>query len=151
MALLALCWAQGLRAVDAAPLVQDPHVHSHYLFPPGSSLSLCCATLQWLLAKNAAADAVRARALSSVQGVAPDGTAVHLTVRQASGGSDLLFGEVDLSGSQSEGPWAGSVSGPHLQKMPACSWGHGTVVLGGFAGLRLCWPGISGPHEDRPL
>nr|XP_036853583.1 Fanconi anemia core complex-associated protein 100 isoform X9 [Manis javanica] len=48
----------------------------------GSSLSLCCATLQWLLAKNAAADAVRARALSSVQGVAPDGTAVHLTVRQ---------------------------------------------------------------------
>ncbi|KAK2499955.1 hypothetical protein MC885_015859 [Smutsia gigantea] len=53
----------------------------------GSSLSLCCTTLQWLLAKNAAADVVRARALSSVQGVAPDGTAVHLTVRQARWGA----------------------------------------------------------------
>ncbi|XP_059236853.1 Fanconi anemia core complex-associated protein 100 isoform X1 [Mustela nigripes] len=43
---------------------------------------LDCATLQWLLAGNAALDVVRARQLSSVQGVAPDGADVHLTVRE---------------------------------------------------------------------
>ncbi|XP_045692086.1 Fanconi anemia core complex-associated protein 100 isoform X2 [Phyllostomus hastatus] len=47
-----------------------------------SGTSLSCATLQWLLAENAAVDAVRARALSSVEGVAPDGTDVCLTVRE---------------------------------------------------------------------
>ncbi|XP_014644842.1 PREDICTED: Fanconi anemia core complex-associated protein 100 isoform X1 [Ceratotherium simum simum] len=47
-----------------------------------SGVSLCCATLQWLLAENAAVDILRARALSSVQGVAPDGTDVHLIVRE---------------------------------------------------------------------
>ena len=49
-------------------------------------MSLCCATLQWLLAENAAVDIVRAQALSSVQGVAPDGTDIRLTVHEASGG-----------------------------------------------------------------
>lgn len=48
--------------------------------PPG--VPLCCATLQWLLAENAAVDIVRARALSSIQGVAPDGADVHLIVRE---------------------------------------------------------------------
>ncbi|KAM4844083.1 Fanconi anemia core complex-associated protein 100 [Thomomys bottae] len=43
---------------------------------------LCSSTLQWLLAENAAVDVVRARALSSVQGVAPDGTDVHLIVSE---------------------------------------------------------------------
>ncbi|XP_068387554.1 Fanconi anemia core complex-associated protein 100 isoform X2 [Eschrichtius robustus] len=47
-----------------------------------AGVSLCCATLQWLLAENAAADIVRAQALSSVQGVAPDGTDVHLIIRE---------------------------------------------------------------------
>ncbi|XP_051685454.2 Fanconi anemia core complex-associated protein 100 [Oryctolagus cuniculus] len=47
-----------------------------------TGVSLCCATLQWLLAKNAAADSVRAQALSAVQAVAPGGTAVHLLVRE---------------------------------------------------------------------
>ncbi|XP_012308161.2 Fanconi anemia core complex-associated protein 100 isoform X1 [Aotus nancymaae] len=47
-----------------------------------SGVPLCCATLQWLLAENAAVDVVRARALSSVQGVAPDGADVHLIVRE---------------------------------------------------------------------
>lgn len=45
-------------------------------------MPLSCATLQWLLAENAAVDVVRARALSSVQGVAPDGADVHLIVRE---------------------------------------------------------------------
>ncbi|XP_040845712.1 Fanconi anemia core complex-associated protein 100 [Ochotona curzoniae] len=44
--------------------------------------SLSCATLRWLLAENPAADAVRAQALSSIRGVAPDGTDVHLIVRE---------------------------------------------------------------------
>uniref|UniRef100_E7EVV8 FA core complex associated protein 100 n=1 Tax=Homo sapiens TaxID=9606 RepID=E7EVV8_HUMAN len=47
-----------------------------------SGVPLCCATLQWLLAENAAVDVVRARALSSIQGVAPDGANVHLIVRE---------------------------------------------------------------------
>ncbi|XP_025218397.1 Fanconi anemia core complex-associated protein 100 isoform X1 [Theropithecus gelada] len=47
-----------------------------------SGVPLCCATLQWLLAENAAVDIVRARALSSIQGVAPDGADVHLIVRE---------------------------------------------------------------------
>ncbi|XP_073742029.1 Fanconi anemia core complex-associated protein 100 isoform X3 [Callorhinus ursinus] len=44
--------------------------------------SLGCATLQWLLAENTALDVVRSRRLSSVQGVAPDGTDLHLTIRE---------------------------------------------------------------------
>ncbi|XP_054448920.1 Fanconi anemia core complex-associated protein 100 [Pteronotus mesoamericanus] len=47
-----------------------------------SGASLCCATLQWLLAENAAEGVVRAQALSSVQGVAPDGADVRLTVHE---------------------------------------------------------------------
>ncbi|KAM5273172.1 Fanconi anemia core complex-associated protein 100 [Ctenodactylus gundi] len=47
-----------------------------------SGVPLCSAALQWLLAENAAVDVVRARALSSVQGVAPDGTDIHLLVRE---------------------------------------------------------------------
>ncbi|XP_029784000.1 Fanconi anemia core complex-associated protein 100 isoform X1 [Suricata suricatta] len=47
---------------------------------PGVPLG--CAALQWLLAENSALDVVRARLLSSVQGVAPDGTDLHLVVRE---------------------------------------------------------------------
>ncbi|XP_055448224.1 Fanconi anemia core complex-associated protein 100 isoform X2 [Psammomys obesus] len=47
-----------------------------------SGFHLCSATLRWLLAENAAVDAVRAQALSSIQGVAPDGTDVNLIVRE---------------------------------------------------------------------
>ncbi|XP_005350913.1 Fanconi anemia core complex-associated protein 100 [Microtus ochrogaster] len=47
-----------------------------------SGFHLCSATLQWLLAENAAAAVVRAQTLSSIQGVAPDGTDVNLIVRE---------------------------------------------------------------------
>ncbi|XP_012933672.1 Fanconi anemia core complex-associated protein 100 isoform X2 [Heterocephalus glaber] len=47
-----------------------------------SGVPLCSATLQWLLAENAALDIVRAQALSSVQGVAPDGTDIHLIIQE---------------------------------------------------------------------
>ncbi|XP_021493075.1 Fanconi anemia core complex-associated protein 100 isoform X3 [Meriones unguiculatus] len=47
-----------------------------------SGSHLCSATLRWLLAENAAVDAVRAQALSSIQGVAPDGTDVNLIVHE---------------------------------------------------------------------
>lgn len=47
-------------------------------------MSLCCATLQWLLVQNAAVDAVRAQALTSVQAVAPDGSEIRLIVHEAS-------------------------------------------------------------------
>ncbi|XP_004374148.1 Fanconi anemia core complex-associated protein 100 [Trichechus manatus latirostris] len=47
-----------------------------------TGVPLCCATLQWLLAENAVVDVVRARALSSVQGVAPDGADIRLSVHE---------------------------------------------------------------------
>ncbi|XP_057631164.1 Fanconi anemia core complex-associated protein 100 [Chionomys nivalis] len=47
-----------------------------------SGFHLCSATLQWLLAENAAATVVRAQTLSSIQGIAPDGTDVNLIVRE---------------------------------------------------------------------
>ncbi|XP_066092195.1 Fanconi anemia core complex-associated protein 100 isoform X3 [Saccopteryx bilineata] len=47
-----------------------------------SGMSLCCATLQWLLTENVTADVVRAQALSSVQGVAPDGTDIRLIIHE---------------------------------------------------------------------
>ncbi|XP_038180572.1 Fanconi anemia core complex-associated protein 100 [Arvicola amphibius] len=47
-----------------------------------SGFHLCSATLQWLLAENAAAAVVRAQTLSSIQGIAPDGTDVNLIVRE---------------------------------------------------------------------
>lgn len=53
---------------------------------------LCSATLQWLLAENAAAAVVRAQTLSSIQGVAPDGTDVNLIVREASRGHFRVLG-----------------------------------------------------------
>lgn len=47
-----------------------------------SGFHLCSATLRWLLAENAAVDVVRAQTLSSIQGIAPDGTDVNLTVHE---------------------------------------------------------------------
>ncbi|XP_047400473.1 Fanconi anemia core complex-associated protein 100 isoform X1 [Sciurus carolinensis] len=47
-----------------------------------SGVPLCSATLQWLLAENAAVDTVKAQALSSIQGVAPSGTDIHLIIRE---------------------------------------------------------------------
>ncbi|XP_007957776.1 Fanconi anemia core complex-associated protein 100 [Orycteropus afer afer] len=47
-----------------------------------AGVPLCCATLQWLLANNATVDVVRAQALTSVQGVAPDGADVRLTIHE---------------------------------------------------------------------
>lgn len=75
--------------------------------PPG--VPLCCATLQWLLAENAAVDIVRARALSSIQGVAPDGADVHLIVREASRGSGKRASAPAVLG---VGPLAWSSGGP---------------------------------------
>lgn len=73
-------WTSGPSLLQALlELTTAPH-------PAGTPLD--CATLQWLLAENAALDVVRARQLSSVQGVAPDGADVHLTVREACGGLD---------------------------------------------------------------
>nr|XP_048285324.1 Fanconi anemia core complex-associated protein 100 isoform X2 [Myodes glareolus] len=57
-----------------------------------SGFHLCSATLQWLLAENAAAAVVRAQTLSSIQGVAPDGTDVNLIVREASRGHFRVLG-----------------------------------------------------------
>ncbi|KAM8786681.1 Fanconi anemia core complex-associated protein 100 [Rhynchonycteris naso] len=47
-----------------------------------SGVSLSCATLQWLLTENVTADVVRVQALSSIQGVAPDGTGIRLIIHE---------------------------------------------------------------------
>ncbi|XP_003786111.1 Fanconi anemia core complex-associated protein 100 [Otolemur garnettii] len=59
-----------------------------------SGVPLCCATLQWLLAENAAVDVVRARALSSIQGMAPDGADVQLIVREVAVTDMCLAGPI---------------------------------------------------------
>ncbi|XP_016019359.2 Fanconi anemia core complex-associated protein 100 isoform X2 [Rousettus aegyptiacus] len=75
-----------------------------------SGATLCCAALQWLLADNAAADVVRACALASVQGVAPDGADVHLTVAVA----DLCpAGPIAAVEIQVESPSLASTCGVH--------------------------------------
>lgn len=97
-------------------------------------MSLCCATLQWLLAENATADAVRAQALSSVQGVAPDGTDIHLTVHEASRGLALLSGEIGLHATGSE--W-----GPEPAASLGGSGGHSSGDQDACPAreTQLCW------------
>ncbi|XP_044838956.1 Fanconi anemia core complex-associated protein 100 isoform X3 [Mauremys mutica] len=46
---------------------------------------LCCAALQWLLAENAAAAALRSQDVSAVRGLAPRGGEVQLLVREVVG------------------------------------------------------------------
>lgn len=91
---LGSCWRPGsepvgpesLRAKYLPPSVAAIRVSAELLRAalgdrdPG--VSLCCATLQWLLAQNAAVDAVRARALTSVQALAPDGAEIRLIVQE---------------------------------------------------------------------
>ncbi|XP_070251701.1 Fanconi anemia core complex-associated protein 100 [Myotis yumanensis] len=91
---LETCWRPGsepvgpesLRAKYLPPSVAAIRVSAELLRAAlgdsYSGVSLCCATLQWLLAQNAAVDAVRARALTSVQAVAPDGTEIRLIVHE---------------------------------------------------------------------
>lgn len=91
---LGTCWQPGsepvgpesLRAKYLPPSVAAIRVSAELLRAAlgdrDSGMSLCCATLQWLLAQNAAVDAVRARALTSVQALAPDGAEIRLIVQE---------------------------------------------------------------------
>ncbi|XP_004709289.1 Fanconi anemia core complex-associated protein 100 [Echinops telfairi] len=87
---LANCQEQGSRpggrAALQAPSMVSIRVSSELLRATlgdrATGGSLCCSTLQWLLTENTALDIVRAGALSSVQGVAPDGTSVRLTAQE---------------------------------------------------------------------
>lgn len=141
-------WTSGSSLLQALPeLTTAPH-------PAGTSLD--CAALQWLLAENAALDVVRARQLSSVQGVAPDGADVHLTVREARGGLDP--GEKRLWVSSPSQLCLrclrGSVTDPHCIEFPAVRgpavleqplWGRG--VCGNQADLHV---GAAGPRGQLP-
>uniref|UniRef100_A0A8C3YN97 FA core complex associated protein 100 n=1 Tax=Catagonus wagneri TaxID=51154 RepID=A0A8C3YN97_9CETA len=83
-----LAGPESLRAKYLPPSVATVRVSAELLrVALGDSqagVSLCPATLQWLLAENSTCDIVRTQALSSVQGVAPDGTDVHLIIREVS-------------------------------------------------------------------
>ncbi|XP_039715168.1 Fanconi anemia core complex-associated protein 100 [Pteropus medius] len=78
-----------------------------------SGTTLCCATLQWLLAENAIVDVVRARALSSVQGVAPDGADIHLMVHEVAVTDLCLAGPISAVEIQVESPSLASTCGVH--------------------------------------
>ncbi|XP_036924340.1 Fanconi anemia core complex-associated protein 100 [Sturnira hondurensis] len=78
-----------------------------------SGVSLPCATLQWLLAENAAADIVRAQELSSVQGVAPDGTDIRLTVREVAVTGLCPAGPLQAAEIQVESRFLASMCGAH--------------------------------------
>ncbi|KAM5217070.1 Fanconi anemia core complex-associated protein 100 isoform 1-T2 [Hipposideros larvatus] len=78
-----------------------------------SGVSLCCATLQWLLAENATADVVRAQALSSVQGVAPDGTDIHLTIHEVTVTDLCPEGPIQAVEIQVESPSLANMCGVH--------------------------------------
>ncbi|XP_035890147.1 Fanconi anemia core complex-associated protein 100 [Phyllostomus discolor] len=78
-----------------------------------SGTSLSCATLQWLLAENASVDAVRARALSSIEGVAPDGTDVRLTVHEVAVADVCPTGPLQAAEIQVQSCSLASVCGVH--------------------------------------
>ncbi|XP_045840931.1 Fanconi anemia core complex-associated protein 100 isoform X2 [Meles meles] len=78
-----------------------------------SGTSLGCAALQWLLAENAALDVVRARQLSSVRGVAPDGADVHLTIREVAVTDVGAAGPVQTVEIQVESASAASMCSAH--------------------------------------
>nr|XP_013806573.1 PREDICTED: Fanconi anemia-associated protein of 100 kDa [Apteryx mantelli mantelli] len=54
-----------------------------------SGVPLSCATLRWLLAENAGAEALSSGEVASVRGAAPDGGEVQLLVREARNGLAL--------------------------------------------------------------
>nr|XP_019591258.1 PREDICTED: Fanconi anemia core complex-associated protein 100 isoform X2 [Rhinolophus sinicus] len=104
-----------------------------------SGVSLCCATLQWLLAENATADVVRARALSSVQGVAPDGTDIHLTVHELAVTDLCLAGPIQAVEIQVESPSPANMCMAHhavIRRMQEVGVGN----------RPLCSPGTRPPH-----
>lgn len=70
----------ALEKEHLAEATQVPKLQQVPLSLPG--FHLCSATLCWLLAENAAVDVLRAQALSSIQGIAPDGTDVNLIVHE---------------------------------------------------------------------
>lgn len=77
-------------------------------------------------------DAVRAQALSSIQGIAPDGTDVNLIIHEASRGHLSVLGETDL---RVHGPQC--IPGPSLMK---------SFTLSGLSvSSRLC------PWENQPV
>lgn len=123
----------------------SPRTHRSSLRRPcPPATSLCCATLQWLLAENTALEAVRTRPLSSIQGVAPDGTEVHLTIREASRGQRP--GGMGLYGSGSPRGISGLIEGVKarvicLARVSDTRLGHGcagaaSVALGCSCGDR---------------
>lgn len=94
---------EHLREATQVPFSMTCLHSSGHLSLPGSHL--CSATLQWLLAENAAVDVVRTQTLSSIQGIAPDGTDVNLIVHEASRGH-LHVWDGTQGPQSSVGPWA---------------------------------------------
>lgn len=126
-----------------------------------SGVSLCCATLQWLLAENATVHVVRARALSSVEGVAPDGADLRLVVREASRGRLCRFREGRSAQRQLFSAGSPSVSG-WLQRNrsvgPPCrgvrghwSLGHGCARASPATAYTWNSAGARGPDRSQLL
>ncbi|XP_037013900.2 Fanconi anemia core complex-associated protein 100 isoform X2 [Artibeus jamaicensis] len=111
-----------------------------------SGMSLSCAVLQWLLAENAVVDVVRARGLSSVQGVAPDGTDIRLTVREVAVTGMCPAGPLQAAEIQVESRCLASVCGAHgaiVRRMQrGLHKGLTRDLLAPAAGPQSCPPGV---------
>ncbi|XP_010287540.1 PREDICTED: LOW QUALITY PROTEIN: Fanconi anemia-associated protein of 100 kDa, partial [Phaethon lepturus] len=67
---------------SAASIRVSSELLKNALKTSGSDVPLSCATLRWLLAENAGAEALSSGEVASVRGAAPDGGEVQLLVRE---------------------------------------------------------------------
>ncbi|NXE14383.1 FP100 protein, partial [Lophotis ruficrista] len=77
---------EGSPPPSAASIRVSSELLKNALKTSGSDVPLSCATLRWLLAENAGAEALSGGEVASVRGAAPDGGEVQLLVREARNG-----------------------------------------------------------------
>ncbi|XP_075627022.1 Fanconi anemia core complex-associated protein 100 [Balearica regulorum gibbericeps] len=73
---------EGNLPPSAASIRVSSELLKNALKTSGSDVPLSCATLRWLLAENAGAEALSSEEVASVRGTAPDGGEVQLLVRE---------------------------------------------------------------------
>ncbi|XP_061867102.1 Fanconi anemia core complex-associated protein 100 isoform X2 [Colius striatus] len=78
--------AQGKLPPSAASIRVSSELLKNTLKASASDVPLSCATLRWLLAGNAGAEALSRGDVAAVRGAAPDGAEVQLLVREARNG-----------------------------------------------------------------
>ncbi|NXT78812.1 FP100 protein, partial [Zapornia atra] len=82
---------EGNLPPSAASIRVSSELLKNALKTSSSDVPLSCATLRWLLAENAGAEALSSEEVTSVHGAAPDGGQVQLLVREARNGTCSLL------------------------------------------------------------